>query len=50
MVAGDGAFTFKGSGYGRCGIFDRIELLKDGQGVRLRDNDHTRIRRTPLSR
>ena len=29
LVAGDGAYSFKGSGYVRGGIFDRIELLQD---------------------
>ncbi len=43
MVAGDGAYSFKGSGYVRGGIFDRIELLQDGQGVRFRDRNHTRL-------
>ncbi len=43
LVAGDGAYSFKGSGYVRGGIFDRIELLQSGQGVRFRDRDHTRI-------
>ncbi|MHA6645302.1 4Fe-4S binding protein [Mesorhizobium sp. A623] len=43
LVAGDGAYSFKGSGYVRGGIFDRIELMQDGQGVRFRDRNHTRI-------
>lgn len=43
LVAGDGAYSFKGSGYVRGGIFDRIELIQDGQGVRFRDRDHTRL-------
>ena len=43
LVAGDGAYSFKGSGYVRGGIFDRIELIQDGQGVRFRDKNHTRI-------
>ncbi|WP_322414403.1 4Fe-4S binding protein [Mesorhizobium huakuii] len=43
VVAGDGAYSFKGSGYVRGGIFDRIELLQDGQGVRFRDRNHTRL-------
>ncbi|WP_431323524.1 4Fe-4S binding protein [Rhizobium sp. YTU87027] len=43
LVAGDGAYSFKGSGYVRGGIFDRIELLQDGQGIRFHDHDHTRI-------
>lgn len=43
LVAGEGAYSFKGSGYVRGGIFDRIELMQDGQGVRFRDKDHTRL-------
>ncbi|NKN37546.1 regulatory protein NosR [Agrobacterium sp. a22-2] len=43
LVAGEGAYSFKGSGYVRGGIFDRIELIQDGQGVRFRDRDHTRL-------
>jgi len=43
LVAGDGAYSFKGSGYVRGGIFDRIELLQDGQGIRFRDRYHTRL-------
>ena len=43
VVAGDGAYSFKGSGYVRGGIFDRIELLQEGQGIRFRDRNHTRL-------
>jgi NosR/NirI family nitrous oxide reductase transcriptional regulator len=43
VVAGDGAYSFKGSGYVRGGIFDRVELLQDGGGVRFRDRNHTRL-------
>ncbi|MGV8939628.1 MAG: 4Fe-4S binding protein [Allorhizobium sp.] len=43
VVAGDGAYSFKGSAYVRGGIFDRIELLQDGQGLRFRDSNHTRL-------
>ena len=43
LVAGDGAYSFKGSGYVRGGIFDRIELIQGGQGIRFRDRNHTRI-------
>lgn len=43
LVAGSGAYSFKGSGYVRGGIFDRIELLQGGQGVRFRDRDHSRL-------
>jgi len=43
VVAGEGAYSFKGSGYVRGGIFDRIELMQDGQGVRFRDRNHSRL-------
>jgi NosR/NirI family nitrous oxide reductase transcriptional regulator len=43
LIAGDGAYSFKGSAYVRGGIFDRIELIQDGQGVRFRDRNHTRL-------
>jgi NosR/NirI family nitrous oxide reductase transcriptional regulator len=43
VIAGEGAYSFKGSGYVRGGIFDRIELLQDGQGTRFRDRNHTRL-------
>jgi NosR/NirI family nitrous oxide reductase transcriptional regulator len=43
LIAGDGAYSFKGSGYVRGGIFDRIELIQDGQGTRFRDRNHTRL-------
>ncbi len=43
LVAGDGAYSFKGSGYVRGGIFDRIELLQDGASTRFRDRNHTRL-------
>jgi len=43
IVAGEGAYSFKGSGYVRGGIFDRIELLQDGQSTRFRDRNHTRL-------
>jgi NosR/NirI family nitrous oxide reductase transcriptional regulator len=43
LVAGDGAYSFKGSAYVRGGIFDRIELLQNDQGIRFRDRNHTRL-------
>ena len=43
VVAGDGVYSFKGSGYVRGGIFDRIELLQDGSSTRFRDRNHTRL-------
>jgi len=43
IVAGSGLYSFKGSGYVRGGIFDRIELIQEGTGVRFRDRNHTRL-------
>ncbi len=43
LVAGAGRYSFKGSGYVRGGIFDRIELIQDGNSMRFRDRDHTRL-------
>ncbi|MCK6449358.1 MAG: FMN-binding protein, partial [Alphaproteobacteria bacterium] len=43
VVAGEGAYSFKGSGYVRGGIFDRIELLQEGASTRFRDKQHTRL-------
>ena len=43
LVAGQGRYSFKGSGYVRGGIFDRIEIEQDGSGTRFRDRNHERI-------
>ncbi|QDL96931.1 regulatory protein NosR [Rhodopseudomonas palustris] len=43
VIAGRGTYSFKGSGYVRGGIFDRIELIQDGNSIRFRDRDHTRL-------
>jgi NosR/NirI family nitrous oxide reductase transcriptional regulator len=43
LLAGDGLYSFKGSGYVRGGIFDRIELLQEGSGTRFRDRNHERL-------
>ena len=43
LVASNGSYSFKGSGYVRGGIFDRVELLQDGYGTRFRDRDHERV-------
>ncbi|HRP27409.1 MAG TPA: 4Fe-4S binding protein [Burkholderiaceae bacterium] len=42
LVAGDGAYSFKGSGYVRGGIFDRIELIQGAETIRFRDKQHRR--------
>jgi NosR/NirI family nitrous oxide reductase transcriptional regulator len=43
VVAGNGAYSFKGSAYVRGGIFDRIEILQEGSSTRFRDHNHTRL-------
>ena len=43
VIAGDGVYSFKGSGYVRGGIFDRIELQQGGSGTRFRDRNHERL-------
>ncbi|WP_237152822.1 NosR/NirI family protein [Oryzibacter oryziterrae] len=42
-VVSDGRWSFKGSGYVRGGIFDRITLLQGETSIRFRDSQHTRI-------
>ncbi|MGF1563683.1 MAG: 4Fe-4S binding protein, partial [Geminicoccaceae bacterium] len=43
VVAGRGRYSFKGSGYVRGGIFDRIQLVQGDISVRFRDRQHKRI-------
>jgi NosR/NirI family nitrous oxide reductase transcriptional regulator len=43
LVMGDGRYSFKGSGYVRGGIFDRVELVQGTETVRFRDKQHERI-------
>lgn len=43
LVAGNGAYSFKGSGYVRGGIFDRIEIIQDESSFRFRDRNHQRL-------
>ena len=45
LVAGLGRYSFKGSGYVRGGIFDRIVLIQGDQSVRFRDRQHKRLGR-----
>ena len=42
-VTGRGLYSFKGSGYVRGGIFDRIVLIQDDVSVRFRDRGHRRM-------
>ena len=43
IVAGRGRYSFKGSGYVRGGIFDRIEVVQGDNIIRFRDRDHVRL-------
>ncbi|EXL01929.1 FMN-binding protein [Aquamicrobium defluvii] len=42
-LMGRGLYSFKGSGYVRGGIFDRVVLIQDDVSVRFRDRDHRRL-------
>jgi NosR/NirI family transcriptional regulator, nitrous oxide reductase regulator len=48
-IAGRGLYSFKGSGYVRGGIFDRIVLIQHDVSVRFRDRDHRRLGGIALS-
>ncbi len=43
IVAGNGHYSFKGSGYVRGGIFDRIQLIQGENGARFRDRQHRKL-------
>jgi len=45
LLAGDGRFSFKGSGYVRGGIFDRFQVIQNGQSFRFHDYGHKRLRK-----
>lgn len=45
VLAGDGRFSFKGSGYVRGGIFDRFQVIQDDTSVRFHDRYHKRLRK-----
>ena len=44
LLAGEGRFSFKGSGYVRGGIFDRFQVIQGDTSVRFHDNYHKRLR------
>jgi NosR/NirI family nitrous oxide reductase transcriptional regulator len=44
LLAGDGRFSFKGSGYVRGGIFDRFQIVQGDTSIRFHDNYHKRLR------
>jgi NosR/NirI family nitrous oxide reductase transcriptional regulator len=43
LVMGEGRYSFKGSGFVRGGIFDRVELVQGLESVRFHDKQHKRI-------
>jgi len=43
VVMANGEYSFKGSGYVRGGIFDRIQLRQFGDVISFRDLDYTRL-------
>ena len=45
LVLGRGKYSFKGSGYVRGGIFDRIQLIQGDSSVRFHDRMHRRLGR-----
>jgi NosR/NirI family nitrous oxide reductase transcriptional regulator len=45
LLAGDGRYSFKGSGYVRGGIFDRFQVIQGDRSIRFRDRYHKRLRR-----
>lgn len=43
LVGAEGIYSFKGSGYVRGGIFDRIEIIQGEDSIRFHDRDQQRI-------
>ncbi|MBX6367353.1 MAG: regulatory protein NosR [Rhodospirillales bacterium] len=43
ILAANGAYSFKGSGYVRGGIFDRFEVIQGDNSIRFRDRNHRRL-------
>ena len=44
LLLGRGKYSFKGSGYVRGGLFDRIQLIQGDDAVRWTDKQHKRLR------
>ena len=44
LLAGEGRFSFKGSGYVRGGIFDRFQIIQGDTSIRFHDRYHKRLR------
>ncbi len=43
LIMGNGRYSFKGSGYVRGGIFDRIQVIQGENSLRFRDRGHKRL-------
>ena len=43
LIASNGLYSFKGSGYVRGGIFDRFEVIQGDTAMRFRDRTHSRV-------
>ncbi len=43
LIAANGAYSYKGSGYVRGGLFDRFEILQGDNSIHFRDIMHTRL-------
>jgi NosR/NirI family nitrous oxide reductase transcriptional regulator len=43
LIAGNGAYSFKGNGYVRGGIFDRIEVVQGESSIHFHDRTHQRL-------
>ncbi len=43
LIMGNGRYSFKGSGYVRGGIFDRIQIIQGENALRFRDRGHKRL-------
>ena len=43
LIAANGTYSFKGSGYVRGGLFDRFEILQGDNSIHFRDVAHTRL-------
>jgi NosR/NirI family transcriptional regulator, nitrous oxide reductase regulator len=45
VLMGLGRYSFRGSGFVRGGLFDRIQLIQGDHAIRFRDKDYKRLRR-----
>ncbi len=46
LVAANGLFSFRGSGFVRGGVFDRFQIEQNEQTLRFRDQHYKRLRKT----